>query len=401
MKIGFLINTCEPFYHGGYEARALGFARALTRQKHEVTIYTSCDAPQKLHGVKFEPLAPTLSYFNQRGVRNLWADGRFTLGVLKLLWQRDRPDILDACATPYLHLPAAKWVTSRWGVPLVATVHEALLHAVDDYVRHRGVTSPTSHGFYSKLLRSVYQRGLRAADHLLAVSANTAKGLKEEGYAVADTIEYGLDLTKFPEVKKAPPQDRPWRFIWVGRLTAHKKVETALLALHAMGQDGMRYHFDIVGTGAELPHLRAVAQGLGIAHNVHFHGYVSEEHKRELLTKADCLLMTSPREGFSIATLEAMASGCAVLAANPAPPATPSAVVNLVTPGENGQLYEVEPEKLTLALQALRKEPEQLAAWQQAARQRANDYDLDQQATKLAAFYQRCVEKQSANNKGT
>ncbi len=393
MKIRFLINTSEPFYHGGYEARAWDFARALVRQQHEVTIYTSCDAPQEMEGVKFRPLAPTQSYFNQRGVRNLWADGRFTLGVLKLLGEKERPDILDVCATPYLHLPATKWVTRRWGVPLVATVHEALLHAIDDYVRQRGVTAPTYHGLYAKLLRGIYQRGLRAADHLLAVSANTAEGLEKEGYQVSETVEYGLNFSKFPEPQKAPSQERPWRFIWVGRLTAHKKVETALLALHAMGQDGLRYHFDIVGTGAELPHLRAVAQGLGIAQHVHLHGFVSAEQKRELLAQADCLLMTSPREGFSIATLEAMASGCAVLAANPAPPATPSAVVNLVTPGENGQLYEVEPEKLTLALQALRKEPEQLTAWQKAARQRARQYDIDQQATKLAAFYQRCLKK--------
>lgn len=393
VRIGFLINTSEPFYHGGYEARAWGFARALVRQGHEVTIYTSCDAPQELEGVNFQPLAPARAYFNQRGVRNLWSDVRFTLGVLKLLRQKDGPEILDVCATPYLHLPVAKWVTKRWGIPLVATVHEALLHAIEDYVRQRGVTSPTSHGLYTKMLRGIYQRGLAAADHLLAVSPNTGTGLKKEGYEVTDTIEYGLDFSKFPEPKKAPPQERPWRFIWVGRLTAHKKVETALLALHALGQEGMRYHFDIVGTGAELPRLRAVAQGLGMNPHVKLHGFISAEHKRELLAQADCLLMTSPREGFSIATLEAMASGCAVLAANPPPPATPSAVVNLVTPGENGDLYEVEPEKLTAALQKLRQEPGQLTAWQQAARQRAVPYDLDQQATKLAAFYQRCCEQ--------
>jgi len=396
MKIGFLINTSEPFYHGGYEARAWGFARALARQDHEVTIYTSCDAPQELEGVKFRPLAPARAYFNERGVRNLWADGRFALGVLKLLREPERPDILDVCATPYLHLPVAKWVARRWGVPLVATVHEALLHAIDDYVRQRGVTAPTYHGLYAKILRGIYTRGLAAADHVLAVSPNTAKGLEQEGYPVAETVEYGLDFSQYPEVKKPPPAERPWRFIWVGRLTAHKKVETALLALHAMGQEGLRYHFDIVGTGAELPRLRAVAQGLGMAKHVHLHGFVSDEHKRELLAQADCLLMTSPREGFSIATLEAMASGCAVVAANPAPPATPSAVVNLVTPGENGQLYDVEPEKLTAALQALRQDPAQLTAWQQGARRRAQHYDLDQQATKLATFYQRCLDASKA-----
>lgn len=399
MKIGFLINTTEPFYHGGYEARAWAFARALAA-KHEVTMYTSCDAPQELEGVRFVPVAPARRYFNHRGVRNVTADLAFTAGVLGLLARRDRPDILDVCATPYLHLPAARRVARRWGVPLVATVHEALLHALEDYVRQRGVRWALLASGHQQVLRGIYRWGLASADHLLAVSPNTARGLEKEGYEVAGTVAYGLDFSRYPEPKKAAPEGRALRFIWVGRLTAHKKVETALLALHAMALDGLDFHFDIVGTGAELPRLRAVAQGLNIADRVTLHGFVSAEHKRELLAKADCLLMTSPREGFSIATLEAMASGCAVLAANPEPPAMPSAVADLVCPGENGLLYAVEPEALTGALQKLRKDPAALPVWQANARRQAQKYDLAQQAEKLTAFYQQCVEQASGKATG-
>ncbi|MEM1060348.1 MAG: glycosyltransferase family 4 protein, partial [Verrucomicrobiota bacterium] len=236
MHIGFLINTTEPFYHGGYETRAWDFARALAR-RHRVTIYTSCGAAQEIEGVQFRPLAPEREYFNQKGVRNLTADATFALAVLKLWAERDRPDILDACATPYLHLRPAKWVARRWGVPLVATVHEALLHAIDGYVRQRGAGALQKP--YAALLRGVYHTGLRAADHRLAVSPNTARELEKEGYPADAVVEFGLDLEQFPEPAKDPPRDRPLQFIWVGRLTAHKQVETALLALHGLGQDGL------------------------------------------------------------------------------------------------------------------------------------------------------------------
>jgi len=389
MKIGFLINTTEPFYHGGYEARAWAFARTLAR-RHEVRVYTSCDEPQELEGVQFIPLSPARSYFNQKGVRNISADVKFSLGALKLLRETNRPDILDACATPYLHLIPAGRVARSWGVPLVATVHEALLHAIDDYVSLRG-TAGWLRKPYASLLRGIYRRGLGAADRLLAVSPNTARGLAEEGYADAEVVEYGLDFSRYPEPVKENPRDRPLQFIWVGRLASHKKVETALLALHGLGQDGLRYHFHIVGTGAELPRLRSVAQGLGISKAVTLHGFISAQRKRELLAQADCLLMTSPREGFSIATLEAMASGCAVLAANPPPPAVPSAVADLVQPGHNGLLNAVEPEALTAAIREMLSAPGHLPAWQKAARQTALKYDLETQSEKLAAFYERCL----------
>ena len=70
MTIGFLLNTCEPFYRGGYERRAWSFARELARQGHDVRIYTSCPRDETIEGVRFVRLAAPRRFFNARGVRN-------------------------------------------------------------------------------------------------------------------------------------------------------------------------------------------------------------------------------------------------------------------------------------------------------------------------------------------
>ena len=112
MTIGFLLNTCEPFYRGGYERRAWSFARELARKGHEVRIYTSCPRDETIQGVRFVSLAPPRRFFNDRGVRNGTADVWFALAIFRLLARvrRGELDVLDVCATPFLHLPVVALV---------------------------------------------------------------------------------------------------------------------------------------------------------------------------------------------------------------------------------------------------------------------------------------------------
>jgi phosphatidylinositol alpha-1,6-mannosyltransferase len=75
---------------------------------------------------------------------------------------------------------------------------------------------------------------------------------------------------------------------------------------------GIRY--DIVGKGADNQRLQALAAELGVQHHVHFHGYISEAEKAELLSNADVFLLPNRREpgsveGFGIVFLEAAAFG--------------------------------------------------------------------------------------------
>jgi glycosyltransferase involved in cell wall biosynthesis len=65
---------------------------------------------------------------------------------------------------------------------------------------------------------------------------------------------------------------------------------------------------------AFTPDPRVVVDRLGIGERVHFAGWVDEADKPALYSMARCVLYLSEYEGFGLPVLEAMASGCPVIA---------------------------------------------------------------------------------------
>jgi glycosyltransferase involved in cell wall biosynthesis len=69
----------------------------------------------------------------------------------------------------------------------------------------------------------------------------------------------------------------------------------------------------IVGDGPESAALRHQASELGVADQVTFAGFVSDQRKIDLLAAADIFVSTSQHEGFGLVFLEAMAQGLPVV----------------------------------------------------------------------------------------
>jgi glycosyltransferase involved in cell wall biosynthesis len=90
---------------------------------------------------------------------------------------------------------------------------------------------------------------------------------------------------------------------------------------------------DLVGEGDIRKQLEQQAQRLGIADQVHFPGRVSDDDLRRILSRATVFAMPSTAELQSIATMEGMASGLPVVAADA------MALPHLVKDGENGYLF--------------------------------------------------------------
>ncbi|MEM3844619.1 MAG: glycosyltransferase [Candidatus Parvarchaeota archaeon] len=65
----------------------------------------------------------------------------------------------------------------------------------------------------------------------------------------------------------------------------------------------------IMGEGPEKDKLSTEIRSLGLQKNIDILGFVSDEKKKELLSKSKLLFFPSILEGFSVAVVEAMASG--------------------------------------------------------------------------------------------
>jgi glycosyltransferase involved in cell wall biosynthesis len=101
-----------------------------------------------------------------------------------------------------------------------------------------------------------------------------------------------------------PVQRRvPASFCAVSRLDALKRIDTLLEA--AAGIASSDWRIDLVGDGSERARLAALAERLGIAGRVHFHGWQSNPYP--FMARATAVVLCSTLEGFSNTVLEAMA----------------------------------------------------------------------------------------------
>ena len=128
-------------------------------------------------------------------------------------------------------------------------------------------------------------------------------------------IHPGVDPVWFapdPGVRRSPVP----AFLYLGRLKRYKGVDAAVRALALARATRADLTLDIAGTGDDRPRLEALARELGVAGAVRFHGFVSEEHKRDLLRTTWANVFPSPKEGWGITNVEAAACGTPSLASN-------------------------------------------------------------------------------------
>jgi glycosyltransferase involved in cell wall biosynthesis len=121
--------------------------------------------------------------------------------------------------------------------------------------------------------------------------------------------------------------------MFVGRITGEKQLDKLVRAF-AMLDPALDAKLEFVGGGDQEDNLIALATQLGVRDRVIFNGYVEEEFLRRALTRATLFAMPSIAELQSIATMEAMASGLPIVAANA------MALPHLVHDGQNGYLFE-------------------------------------------------------------
>ena len=142
--------------------------------------------------------------------------------------------------------------------------------------------------------------------------------------------------------------------VFLGRMVTEKQIDRLIRAFATL-DPALDARLELVGGGDQEHALKNLAASLGVSDRVHFTGYVEEEYLRTALTRAKVFAMPSIAELQSISTMEAMASGLPIVAADA------MALPHLVHDGENGFLFEpgnVEElaEKLTKVLTMPEKE---------------------------------------------
>lgn len=306
-------------------------ASGMAARGHEVHVL--CPAASRRHGTWLERYdGQTITAHRIRSFR--W----YPHDWLRFAWpftaRRNARRVLDAVKPDVVHFQSAvvlgRAVTieaAARGIRIVGTNHlmpenimehslmPKVLHepiaktwwrdASETFARAHAVTTPTR-----RAARFLEQHG--KIDHVLAISC---------GLRVND---YTADLS----------DKSPKRILFVGRVTGEKQIDVLLKAFARIHAELPDAELGIVGGGDQKHNLEKLAEHLGIADRTTFHGYVSDQELRSLYTNATVFAMPSIAELQSIASMEAMASGLPLVAANA------MALPHLCHDGENGFLFE-------------------------------------------------------------
>lgn len=160
----------------------------------------------------------------------------------------------------------------------------------------------------------------------------------------SEFIKRGFSPDKFTIVTNAISQEQfPLKIsekhinpliVYFGRLKKYKSIDHLLYAFRNVLNIIPNAELFILGKGDFKQELENLAEKLNINEKTKFYGFISEEEKIELLSKAYCVVNTSMKEGWGITNIEANACGTPVISAN-----VPG-LRDSVKEGVSGLLYE-------------------------------------------------------------
>lgn len=284
---------------GGAERAAEEISRRLVQHGVELTATGVIPSGQPVrevgfpvHHIRGTDLTPSL------GVQLTVARG-VRAGITRLI-EATRPDVVYAHGLHFLGTVAAARAARRARLPLVTHVQVGAI---------RDLAGP------ARLATELYERTvgrwvLKTSTAVIAVSRDVVDRAVELGAPspAITIVPNAVDHARF----RPPPEPRraPVVIGFVGRLVDNKAPQVLLKAL-AMLRPEHDFSVRIVGDGPLRGQLEALAEASGLRGRVEFLGHLDDVAPE--LAAMHVMVRPSKTEGMSLAVLEAMAAGCAVV----------------------------------------------------------------------------------------
>lgn len=376
MRIAVVADDLYPGF-GGQAAATEGHVEALLARGHEV---------RALAGFEREPSEPSPSVSVER--LPVWRPGE---------------------KQTHLAIPDAKKMRAllKWAEIVQINTPTPLARRTLQLARR--MTVPTVIGFHTQeesaalhfsllsrpvtaALRCWYTSLYRRPDCLVAPTAFAASFASSYTPRPVHVVSNGIRLPRIgiAEEVLASAKRRKLlsgqRFLisHVGRLTHEKRPQDLISFAEQLAHRRQDWRLIIAGAGPLRRTLEQRTVKLGLTDRVQFLGYVPEREKEDLLMASDLFLMPSPTELQSIATLEAMARSCAVVAAG----FETSAVGEMIRESGCGICYRPEwMDEAARDVSRLLDHPEELRRLQRNAAEAAQEHDVHLSGRLLEGIY--------------
>jgi glycosyltransferase involved in cell wall biosynthesis len=250
---------------GGLEVMSNGLAQAWRKRGHSVRVVTvtSLDGQQELQSIDVDRKPSSSDLWRHAQ----WADVFVQSGI----------------SLRSLHWPLLS------GTPLVIIHHNLLFGGQDTSLR-------------AWLKRRATHLGTN-----VAVSGPVAETIPGPTLQIPNTFSPIYDQKEtFEENRKG--------LLFVGRLVSTKGVDVAIESVELLQKRGVERTLTICGDGPERHALENQVSEANLTDSVVFKGWTSPEDLARYYRRSELLLLPSVYESFGITALEAIASGCPVVA---------------------------------------------------------------------------------------
>ncbi|HVT09932.1 MAG TPA: glycosyltransferase family 4 protein [Polyangia bacterium] len=340
MKIGIVTEYYYPTL-GGIQEHVHHFAQAARRLGHDVRIVTPA-VSDTLASVQGGPgarrdrddgvirLGRSIPVFSGGSIARVSTGPGLTAAVREVL-RSERFDVV------HLHSPL---------MPTLPLLFLRQSSAVTVGTFH----SVVGRSFLYGALRGSLQRYADRLDAAIGVSETALVDLKRTFRAPWHVIPNGVDVATFASGRRRPELDdgRP-TVLHVGRFDPRNGVDRVIRAWVRVRRGGTDARLVLVGDGPLRPAYEALVPP-DLRPDAHFVGFVPGAERPSYYASADVLLCPAVGGTFGIILLEAMAAGCAVVAAD-----TPG-FRNVMSDGQQGFMVDVaaDPDCAMLAAQTTR-----------------------------------------------
>lgn len=341
---------------------------------HEVLVFGPLHAQGSHKGVRVVQV-PGLPFPPYPDLQISHADPRVVTRLLDF-----RPDVVHAVGPASLGVWGIA-VARMLGIPVVASYHTDL----PAYLPRHGLDFATPAIW--PVIRAVHNR----AHVNLCPSRVTRRELELQGITPVGLWRGGVDTRRFRPEAADPAMRRRLTgtddeasvralAVYVGRVSPEKNLER-LFDLHD-AIPGL--HLAVVGDGPDRERLESKASG----RRIRFTGFLRGEELVAAYASADLFFMPSTTETLGFVVLEAMSCG------TPAVAAAAGGVLDLVSHGENGLLFDPEdPDDAVAKVRRLVESPVQREHLARQARKFAETGTWQEESRRLIGDYQLAVQR--------
>jgi glycosyltransferase involved in cell wall biosynthesis len=230
--------------------------------------------------------------------------GLLRTGRLLEAWRRRRPDIVHVITEGPLGWSAVL-AARKLNIPVVSDFHTNF----HDYSRHYGLGWIA--GMVTNYLRALHNR----SDRTFVPTREMRDRLHALGFDALAIVGRGIDTRHFSPAKRSAELRRSWQCtddtlvaLYVGRLAAEKNLRVFVETIRAVRSHRADLKVVIVGDGPMGKRLRAENPDFNFA------GMRIGDELAAYYASADLFVFPSLSETFGNVTMEALASGLAVVA---------------------------------------------------------------------------------------